>query len=386
MSPRQLHHLIKLALVEFAVTDFQSFLQAFSPPHGRENLKALWNKVADSLPQGERLPFGGSTGTHSMTNGGTVLLLTMPLPAAPSEAYFLAVVPGPGKNGVVIGLERALPDSTGKATTMMVGFAAAEGSIERINFGPGPQPNRDAFVAAVEALLVPSKPAGTSPAQSGTTGLAAAGRGTPTAPRSLASARQHVSKAIACVKHAGLTGVQPGASDLRIDLQGATIPESQQPVLYVAPGGFGVVYLIDEGDHFVYANRGDLSDADVSADQLHQIGLKNLIAQTGKADGRPGLSVRQNGTFHALLMGGHFEASLVLVDAVWDNDHIRSIAPNGCVAALPARDLLAFCDAQSAQGIADLQAFSQRATTNADHLLTPDLFVRTNGQWSKRAR
>jgi hypothetical protein len=110
-----------------------------------------------------------------------------------------------------------------------------------------------------------------------------------------------------------------------------------------------------------------------------------LVAQTSKGDGRPGLSIRQNGTFHAVLMGGNFEASLVLVEAQWNNDQVRRVAPNGCVVAMPARDLLAFGDAHSAQGIVDLKAFSQRATANADHLLTPDLFVRKSGQWAKLA-
>jgi hypothetical protein len=380
LEPRKLHYLMKLSLADFAVRDFQSFFKAFSPPQGRENLKELWNKVAESLPRGERFPFGGSTATHPMANGGVLLVLTMPLPAAPNEAYFLAVVPGPGEGGVVIALERSQPDAAGRPTTMMIGFTASEGGMERINFGPGPQPNREAFVAAVAALLVPSKPAGAAAPQSGATAGPAPGS-TPAAPRSPESARQYLSRAIACVKQAGLAGVPPGVSELRMAVNGVTLPEAQQPVMYVAPGGFGVMFLIDEGDHFVYASRGDLSDAGIRAEQLHEIGLRNLVAQTSKGEGRPGLSIRQNGTFHAVLMGGNFEASLILVDALWNNDQIRQVAPNGCVIALPARDLLAFCDAGSAQGIADLKAFARRASANADHLLTPDLFVRKAGQW-----
>jgi hypothetical protein len=366
--------MMKVALAEFAVSDFQSFFAAFSPPQGRENLKELWNKVAESLARGERFPFGGGTSIHALPNGGKALVLTMPLPAASNEAYFLAVVQGSGQGGVMVALERSAPDGSGKPTTMMVGFTASEGGMERVNFGPGPQPNREAFIAAVEALLVPSRSAEAGAMQGGAA---------PSAPRTTESAKQYVSRAIACVKHAGLAGAQPGAADIRMAVNGVDLPESQQPVMYIAPGGFGVIYLIDEGDHFVYANRADLSDAGISAEQLHQIGLKNLVAQTSKGDGRPGLSIRQNGTFHAVLMGGNFEASLVLVDALWNNDQVRRITPHGCVIALPARDLLAFCDAGSTQGVADLKAFSQRATANADHLLTPDLFVRKDGQWAR---
>jgi hypothetical protein len=372
LETRKLPHLIKTTLAEFAVKDFPTFKAAFSPPHGRDNFKEIWNKIADTLPRSERLPFGGSTSVHPLPSGGEAVVLTLPLPAARNEAYFLAVVPGSGTSGLVLALERSAPDASGKPTTMMVGYSASGDELQRANYGPGPQPNREAFVAAVDAMLVPTKPAAPS---------------APEAPaaRSPEDAREYISRAIAVVKQTGLQESRPGVDHLRMAVDGVYMPESQQPVLYVARGGFAVMYAIDRGDHFVYLNRAELSQAGMTVEQLHEIGLKNLVAQTRKGDGRPGMSIRQNGTFYAVLVGGYFEASLVLVDALWNNQQVRQVTPNGCIVAMPARDLLAFCDAGSAQGIADLKAFSQRASVKADHALTPDLFLCNQGQWSKLA-
>jgi hypothetical protein len=83
--------------------------------------------------------------------------------------------------------------------------------------------------------------------------------------------------------------------------------------------------------------------------------------------------------------GAVTEASLVLIDALWGNEQVRQVTPNGCIVAMPARDLLALCDAGSAQGVADLKTFSQRASAKADHAITPDLFLCNGGQWSKLA-
>lgn len=49
--------------------------------------------------------------------------------------------------------------------------------------------------------------------------------------------------------------------------------------------------------------------------------------------------------------------------------------------ALTARDVLAFCDAKSLQGIVELKQLVRRITPNGDHLLTETLYYRLNGQW-----
>ena len=57
---------------------------------------------------------------------------------------------------------------------------------------------------------------------------------------------------------------------------------------------------------------------------LLQAGLRNLAK---RVNGAPGLKMARNSAINALLMGGHFEASLLLLDDLWDGA-LREHAPN----------------------------------------------------------
>ena len=90
----------------------------------------------------------------------------------------------------------------------------------------------------------------------------------------------------------------------------------------------------------------------------------------------------ENGDVHALLLDGHFEASLVLLDDLWD-EALASYAPNGFIVALPARDVIAFCDAKSETGIAQLRDMVNRITAKGDHLVSQSLYQREGGAWHR---
>jgi hypothetical protein len=51
----------------------------------------------------------------------------------------------------------------------------------------------------------------------------------------------------------------------------------------------------------------------------------------------------------AVLFDGNFEASLILVDGLWDKA-LAHFAPNGFLAALPSKNVLAFCDMRTPMG------------------------------------
>jgi hypothetical protein len=71
-----------------------------------------------------------------------------------------------------------------------------------------------------------------------------------------------------------------------------------------------------------------------------------------------------------------------LLDDLW-NKTFAAEAPNGAVAAVPSRDVLAFCDAKSEQGIQELQALVERVSERGHHLLTKTLYQRVGGQWKR---
>ena len=137
-----------------------------------------------------------------------------------------------------------------------------------------------------------------------------------------------------------------------------------------------VCYLVDRGSNFRYVQNRDLDREEFGADQLHEIGLRNLWEQAGPRNAR----VQPNQNIFAVLIGGDFEASLILVDRLWEQD-FRQFVRGDFAAALPSRDVLAFCDSSSSQGLQELRQLIARVTATGDHLLSQKIYVRTPGSW-----
>jgi hypothetical protein len=193
-----------------------------------------------------------------------------------------------------------------------------------------------------------------------------------------AAAARELAGAIACVKLAGLADRPEGERlRARVTGPGMDMPEEAEPAMSASKGVFGVCYLVDRGDVFGYANMGQLRAAQMTLDELHRIGLLNLAAMV---NGKPGLRVHPQGNVHGLIMGGQFEASLVLLDELWDGP-LKAQAPDGAVVTIAARDICAFCDARSLAGIAELKRLAARVSQGGDHLVSDKLFIRKDGRW-----
>jgi uncharacterized protein YtpQ (UPF0354 family) len=172
--------------------------------------------------------------------------------------------------------------------------------------------------------------------------------------------------------------------------EGMAIPESEHPVLKPWSDDLVVAYLVDQGDHFEYVQQRHLASLNVepnlsdtslqtASKGLHEMGLINLAHVASQK-----LRVANYGAIRAVFLDGHFEASLLLLDDLW-NKTFAAEAPNGAVAAVPSRDVLAFCDAKSEQGLQELQALVDRVwAANGDHLLTRTLYQRVNDGWVAR--
>lgn len=179
------------------------------------------------------------------------------------------------------------------------------------------------------------------------------------------SAEDFCQQAIAYLK------VEAPASDV-IEQQ---LSHADSPVLRPYLDNLFVAYLVDEGQSFAYVQHRHLAQAGISAEALHLIGMRNLAALAEER-----AEVRAHGELFALLMDGHFEASLLLFDEFWSQWYAE-LLPNGAVAALPARDVLAFSDAGNAEGIAQLRQLCERLQGQANHSLTSTLYRRHNNTW-----
>lgn len=176
-------------------------------------------------------------------------------------------------------------------------------------------------------------------------------------------------RAVACVK----------VSDASDEPAAFSLDEDRSPVVDLLGNGLMVVYLVDEGDRFVYVQHRHPKSIQADPRGLMEFGLVNLTTLA-----RSSLQVVQQGAFYGLVLDGHFEASLLLVDELWDKA-LAAMTPNGAVIAIPARDVLLFCDGANAQGIQQMRDAAGRVMQSGDHLLTDQLYRRADGSWIRYA-
>lgn len=175
-----------------------------------------------------------------------------------------------------------------------------------------------------------------------------------------------LSSAVACVKATTPSGLAGAVS----------LFDADAPVVRDLGNGLHVVYLVETDEGLVYVQNHDLADSSLTPDALFELGLSNLVK---RSDDKARL--KQFGPVFGMLLDGMFEASLILRDDLWD-DMFAQLAPNGFVAALPSRDVLAVCDAASEEGIQGLRGMTNRIFAGGKgHLLTEDLYRRQNGKW-----
>ena len=142
--------------------------------------------------------------------------------------------------------------------------------------------------------------------------------------------------------------------------------------------GLSVFYLIDEGDQFSLVQNKHIQKAGITLEKLNQYGIENLskIADEIKMTENEGL-IYFSGS-------GNFEASLLLVEKIW-NEWLVEYCPNGYIAAIPARDILVVCDRKDKRGITKLFEIVERIWPIGDHLLSNSLYCYKRGRWVKLA-
>jgi hypothetical protein len=180
-----------------------------------------------------------------------------------------------------------------------------------------------------------------------------------------------------------MVGMQPGEGAFAVEVDGGEhhgrkLQGDTTPVIQVTPDGFGVVYLVDRGDRYQWLTRGELADWGRNEQQAHAVAMRNLARLAPRMR-----YARQPGSYTGLLLNGNHEASLMLLDELWDRE-IAPQTPNGAVVSIAARDVCAFCDAADAaalQGLRKLGPKLRSAGTPASQLITDRLFVRRKGRW-----
>lgn len=166
---------------------------------------------------------------------------------------------------------------------------------------------------------------------------------------------------------------------LDVDSQPALeLSQADSFVFQPLTSGLLVTYVVDEESAFRYIQNRHLDGDGVSANELHRIAIDNLskLAYSGNLQIFP----HPGRIMFAAIMGGNFEASLILVDELWD-DTFRQFVQGDYAVAIPARDVLTFCDSNSSAGLDELRQVIERVFPVADHALCDKVFFRRHGRW-----
>lgn len=153
------------------------------------------------------------------------------------------------------------------------------------------------------------------------------------------------------------------------------VNEQNAPVIKRLKNGMCVAYVLVSEHELIYVQYQHLINEGIDVDTLHEIGMRNLRTYL---DGH--IKIQKHGSIFGVQVDGNFEASLVLLDELWDRE-LTSLVDSGFVIAIPSRDVLAFCDVRSEEGIAILRQMISRVSADGDHLLSKSLFFWKNGYW-----
>ena len=147
------------------------------------------------------------------------------------------------------------------------------------------------------------------------------------------------------------------------------------PAIYPLGHSLAATYLANEGDFFSYVANRHIEEAGLSLEELHTRAVANLTKFVEQR-----VEVPPYGNIFSVLCGGHFEASILMVDRFW-TEWYSQLIQNGFAVAFPARDLLAFGDVASNTAISELKDLCKRVANKVDHPLTLELYKRVGHSW-----
>ena len=158
----------------------------------------------------------------------------------------------------------------------------------------------------------------------------------------------------------------PGSADV-------TLSNDDSPVEARLGADVLIWYAYDMDSHFEIISNRELKKLGMSADELHQLAIRNLDALNLE------IRAHQKGEFHMLTAGGNYEATLLLLPHVWD--FVASMVHGRLVAVIPARDLIFFTGEDDAEGITEMRRQTSRMLELSEKPLSRQFFARASHGW-----
>lgn len=154
-----------------------------------------------------------------------------------------------------------------------------------------------------------------------------------------------------------------------------TLPWPQDDELVCRPlvAELMVFYAEDLPDSFAYLSQRRLRELELDADSVHELALRNL------PDRVPPIRLHGEAPRHMICCGGNFEASLLLMDGLWDS--LEEELPGAPMVALPARDLLFVTGSEWEGAHGFLMEMAAREPKDLRLALTRRILQRKAGRW-----
>ena len=136
-----------------------------------------------------------------------------------------------------------------------------------------------------------------------------------------------------------------------------------------------IAYALDLSESVEFIGENQLEELGVERDGLREVSVANLMARIASIQ-----PVSIDGLL-ALDVGGFYEASLLLMDHLWDDGDLPIEGPP--VVAVPNRDVLIVVSHNDSPGISRLRRVAEQSHYDRDYPISSRLFVRRDGRWER---
>lgn len=167
------------------------------------------------------------------------------------------------------------------------------------------------------------------------------------------------------VKGMGLPSGEGAAIQLSVD---------DSPVVRPFASDMVIMYAIDRPSHFEFVAMREIQARQLSVEDLHDLAVKNLPSRVSQVEVHD-----LGGGMHGLSAGGNLEASLLLVDSLWDQ--LAARLPGEPLAAVPARDLLFTIGSGQPNAMALISSRAMIDLAEKRYAISQSVLVRRGGKW-----
>jgi uncharacterized protein YtpQ (UPF0354 family) len=146
------------------------------------------------------------------------------------------------------------------------------------------------------------------------------------------------------------------------------------PVMRPFASDMVIMYAIDRPSHFEFVPMREIKARQLSVEELHGMAVNNLPSRLSQVEVHD-----LGGGMHGITAGGNLEASLLLVDSLWDQ--LAERLPGEPLAAVPARDVLFTIGSEQPNAMELISSRARMDPVEKRYAISQSVLVRRGGRW-----